>query len=223
MIRLLYTTRYHALAVLLLMLLALAPAMAQNEVYQGETSTLEVEQMNGDTYLWELYKDSTVNFAIDKPDCPPEMAYFVGANEGSSVQVKWVEPGRYFFKITAYDVSGCTSNIKIGIMKVKEAKPTATFTSPDPTLICSGETASLEVTLTGAAPWEITYTDGADSWTVKDISDSVYLLKISPNTPTVYWITEVKDAHGTNPEDSETVLVVVNPKPEIGRIYQYEP
>ena len=108
-------------------------------------------------------------------------------------------------------------------MKVLEAKPTATITSPDPMLICTGETASLEVTLTGKAPWDVTYTDGNDTWTEKGINDNVYQLKIIPVVSTIYWITEVKDAHGTNPEDSETVLVVVNPKPEIGRIYQYEP
>jgi hypothetical protein len=221
--KLLYTTRFHALAVLLLMLLALAPAIAQNDVYQGETTTLEVEQMPGDSYEWELYKDSTVNFAIVEPDCPPEMANFVGGNTGPSVQVEWIEPGRYFFKVTALDITGCTENIKIGIMDVLEAKPTATITSPDPMLICTGETASLEVTLTGKAPWDITYTDGTDTWTEKGITDSIFLLKINPGVSSIYWITEVKDAHGTNPEDSGSILVVVNPKPEIGRIYQYEP
>ena len=50
------------------MLSALAPAMAQtvvnqNVVYQGETTTLEVDSLTGDTYSWELYNDSTVNFA----------------------------------------------------------------------------------------------------------------------------------------------------------------
>jgi len=223
MIRLLYTTRFHTLAVLLLMLLALAPAKAQEPVYQGDTDTLTVKQMDGDTYMWELYDDGTVNFATVPGNCPTSKAEFVGGNTGPSVKVKWTEPGIYFFKVTAYDVSGCTSNIKIGIMEVLEAKPTATITSPDPMLICTGETASLEVTLTGKAPWEITYTDGTDSWTEKGITESVYQLKINTNVSTFYWITEVKDARGTNPEDSPSVLVVVSPKPEIGRIYQYEP
>lgn len=180
------------------MLLALAPAKAQTVVYQGETTTLEVEQMPGDSYKWELYKDSTVNFATDKPDCPPEMAYFVGVNEGSSVQVKWIEPGRYFFKVTAFDITGCTSNIKIGIMEVKEAKPTATITSPDQN-ICDGEAATIEVTLTGKGPWDLIYSDDAGNLkTITGITGSAYQLIVKPNSSTRYFITEVKDMNATN-------------------------
>jgi len=220
--KLLYIARYQAFAALLLMLSALAPAIAQNVVYQGETTTLAVDSIYGDSYSWELYNDSTVNFATVPGACPTSNAEFVGGdNIGPSVQVEWKLPGTYFFKVTAWDVSGCTQNIKIGIMEVLEAKPTATISSPDPMLICAGETASLEVTLTGKAPWDITYTDGANSWTEKGITDSVYQLKISPNVSTVYWITEVKNARGTNLQDSESVLVVVSPKPEIGRIYVF--
>jgi len=218
---LLYIARYPALAVLLLLLLALAPAMAQLVVYQGETSTLTVVQEPGDTYEWELYNNGTVNFATVPGNCPVTSAIFVGGNTGASVNVKWLEPGIYFFKVTAYDITGCTNNLKIGIVEVKPSIPTAVLTQPDPDWICIGDKTILEVTLTGVAPWEFTYTDGTSFWTVKDIADASYQLQLSPTATAQYWITSVKDIRGTNPTPSARVLIVVNPKPDISKIYQY--
>ena len=117
------------IAVVLLLLLALAPAMAQNVVYTGQTTPLAVEQTGFDTYKWELYNDGTVNFATEPGNCPTTMADFdpAGGNAGASVNVKWIEPGRYFFKVTGYDVAGCASNLKVGIIEVKVSVNTPNF------------------------------------------------------------------------------------------------
>ena len=221
MIRLLYIARYKALAVLLLQLMALAPAMAQNVVFQGETSTLAVEQKAADYYVWELYDDPTVDFAKVPGNCPVTSATFVGSNVGASVQVQWLKPGIYFYKVTAYDVTGCTMNLEIGKMEVKPSLPTAELLQPEPDWICIGEMALLEVKLTGVAPWEITYTDGSSFWTVSNITESTYNLQVSPPSTTQYWITSVKDVNATNLTPSARVVVVVNPKPDISKIYQY--
>lgn len=223
MIRLLYIARYKALAVLLLLLLALAPAMAQNVVYQGETSTLAVEQKPGDTYEWELYDNGLVNFATVPGNCPATSAIFVGGNNGASVNVQWIVPGIYFYKVTARDANGCTNNIKIGMMEVKVSLPIAVIAQPVPDWICVGEKANLEVTLTGAVPWGFTYTDGSNFWTVTNITDNIYQLQVSPKVTTQYWITEVTNIHGTNLMPSARVIVVVNPKPDINRIYPSGP
>jgi len=221
MIRLLYIARYQALAVLLLLLLALAPAKAQNVVFQGETTTLGVINVPGETYSWELYSDGTVNFVTVPGNCPATSATFVGGNTGASVNVKWLQPGFYFFKVTAWNVSGCTNNIKIGMIEVKPSLPTAEILPPVPDFVCIGEQITLQVKLTGLSPWEFTYTDGTDFWTVKGVTDPVYNLMIKPIGSAQYWITEVKNASGTNPTPSAKVVVVVNPKPEISKIYQY--
>jgi hypothetical protein len=220
--KLLYIARYRTLAVLLLLLLALAPALAQNVVYQGQTSTLTVQQEPGDTYDWEIYDNASVNFATVPGNCPVTSAIFVGGNIGVSVQVKWIKPGIYFFKVNARNITGCTNNIKIGMMEVKESLPTAIISVPDP--ICIGETASLEVTLTGTGPWEISYTNGISTWTVKGISTNTHILQVTPTLPgSNYWITVVKDAYGTNVVPSDKVWLEVKPKPMIVPIYQYEP
>ena len=116
--RLLYITRCLALAVNLLLLSALAPAMAQTVVYQGKISTLQVVQVPGHTYEWEIYNNPTVDFATAPGNCPASSATFIGSHFGASVNVQWFEVGLYFFKVTARDALGCTMNLKIGMIKV---------------------------------------------------------------------------------------------------------
>lgn len=219
--RLLYISRW-VMAVLLLLLLAVASAMAQDVVYQGQTTILDVEEVPGETYVWDMYNDSSVNFAItDGTAVTDGDVEFVGTRDGAMVNVNWKEPGIYFYKVTGLDAAGCTMNVKVGIMKVIEAKPTAVITSPDPDWICVGEAMNLEVIFTGTGPWEFTYTDGVDSYTVT-APETPYLLTVKPQVPTQYWITGVKDTYGSNDKESNRVWVIVYPKPESSRIYPYE-
>src|SRR5450759_1827840 len=108
--KLLYISRYLSLAVLLQLLLALAPVRAQNVAFTGETTTFAVEQQDGDTYKWDLYDNGSGNFATKTDYCPATSADFVGVNTGPSVDVKWMKAGIYFFKVTASNITGCTSN-----------------------------------------------------------------------------------------------------------------
>jgi len=107
-----------ALVVLQLLLLALAPARAQTIVSQGKITTLAVVQVPGHTYDWELYNDATINFATVAGNCPVTSATFSGSHLGSSVQVIWLMPGIYFYKVTARNALGCTMNLKIGMIRV---------------------------------------------------------------------------------------------------------
>jgi len=107
-----------AFVVLQLLLLALAPARAQTVVSQGKITTLAVVQIPGHTYEWELYNDATINFATVAGNCPVTSAAFTGSHLGSNVQVKWLIPGIYFYKVTARDALGCTMNLKIGMIRV---------------------------------------------------------------------------------------------------------
>ncbi len=217
--RLLHDIIRLALVVMLPLLMAMAPAMAQTVVYEGDTTPLSVTAVPGNTYLWELYSDGSVNFATVPGNCPTTSADFVNGNTGASINVKWLKSGIYFFKVTASD--GCTNNLKIGIVEVKAALPTATISPPDP--ICIGQTASLQVILTGTAPWDVTFTDGSKTWTETGITQSPYLLPVNPKTTTSYWITHVKDLNATNTLPSEHITLQVNPKPASSKIYLYQP
>lgn len=209
-------------AVWLLLLLAVAPAVAQNVVFEGEITTLSVEQMEGDTYLWELYNDSMVNFAIAVGTAVADGdADFVDTNTGSIVHVKWKEPGIYFFKVTAYDKDKCAMNLKIGKIKVIAAKPTAIITSPNPDWICMGDSLSLEIIFTGIGPWEFTYTDGQKKESLQAVK-SPFVLRVSPKEQTTYWITSVKDHLGNGNDetlDPEKIVISVYNKPRSSKIY----
>lgn len=208
----------------MLLLLALASAMAQEGVYTGQTTTLAVEQNGADTYQWELYSDSTVNFAVEPGD-PSPMAYadFVGGSAGTSVDVLWKKPGIYYFKVTSLDAAGCAMNIKVGRIKVLESLPTATITPPDIKGVCAGEAITLEITLTGKGPWSFTYTDGTKEWEITNVQDSQnpYFLVVNPGpvVTTQYWINKITDARATNTEISNKVTQVVNPLPAPPTIY----
>ena len=219
--RLLHDIKRLALAALLPLLLAMAPAMAQTVVYQGDTTPLSVVQVPGDTYQWELYSDGAVNFATTPGNCPVTSATFVGPSTGPSVSVQWLKTGTYFFKVTAFDPTNCANNLKIGMIIVQAALPTATITPPGP--ICMGESASLDVALTGTGPWNVTFTDGVNTWTVTAIASSPYVLNVSPQTITSYRVLQVTDQSETNTVPSASVVLQVNPKPASSKIYLYQP
>lgn len=108
--------------VILLVVLAVAPAAADGfSVYQGQTTQLSIDSNPGETYYWELYNDSTVDFAIIDGITISEYAEFVnGINSGPQVDVLWHHPGTYFFKITTLDATQCTNNIQIGRIVILE-------------------------------------------------------------------------------------------------------
>jgi hypothetical protein len=203
-------------------LMAMAPAMAQNTVYTGQTTPLSVIEVPGDNYTWELYNEVTgVNFAVVPGNCPASEAFFTGGvSTGAEVNVTWLEPGTYFYKVTATR-AGCTMNLKVGKLIVVESDPTATIAQPLP--VCKGDSTALNITLTGTAPWSIDVSDGTNTITYDNIMSSSFSINISPASTTTYTVTRVADAYGTNNTPSNSVTVTVNPKPGSSHIYQYEP
>ena len=194
--------------------------MGQDGVYQFETTTLQVEQEPGDTYTWEFYRDSTVNFATTPGDATSAEISFPGGNTGASIDVNWLDYGVFFYKVTSVNATSCTNNLKIGRIEILQGLPTATLSADS---ICTGDIGVLNVKLTGLAPWSITYTNGTSTETINDINDSAYQITIDPGpkTTTEYWITEVTDSRTTNTEESEHIILEVHPKPNSSRIYQH--
>jgi len=195
--------------------MTMAPAMAQtNNVYAGQTTALSVAEVPGDAYKWELYNDVTgVNFAVVPGNCPGQSAFFTGGiNIGSTVNVTWLTPGTYFFKVTAYQ-AGCTMNLKVGKMIVKESLLTATIAQPP--AVCMGKTAKLNITLPGTAPWGIDLSDGTNITSYSNISVNPFNIDVSPAITTSYTVTRVRDAYQENSDLSNTVTVTVNPNPYV--------
>lgn len=218
--RLLNIARYLALAVLLPALFSLAPTVDKVVVRLGDITTLSVDSVEGESYSWEIYNDSTVDFAVATATAVAngEARFVNDENTGGAVQVQWLKTGIYFYKVTAWNVTGCTNNLRIGIVKVVPEIPTAKLTT---TPICEGDPLLIHVSLTGTPEWSFTITDGKNSWDFSAVPDTAYdaVINPPPKIPTSYWVTHVQDPWGENITPSDTVLQVVNPKPATSVIY----
>jgi len=128
----------HALAVLLPLLLTPVAARAQTTVYEGVTSQINVINVPGNTYSWEIYTDAPVDFAVVQGNCPVASASFAGANTGAGVSINWIKPGIYFYKVTARDAALCAMNFKVGMFKVMPAEAVAVITGISQTGACLG-------------------------------------------------------------------------------------
>ena len=207
-------------------LLSLSHARAQGDtVCVGASSSWAVEAVPGHNYTWELYNDvDGLNLALVPGNCPSSEAYFIGGvNTGDSVEVMCLVAGTYFIKVTATDT--CTDNIKVGRIVVIPCYSYAEFL--DPTPVCAGDTALLTLEIEGApGPWDVTYTDGANTWTIEGIDESPYTFQ-HVSTPTdpgsyTYWVISVTNPYGmTNTVPSGPVTLIVKPKPVTSQIYRY--
>lgn len=219
------------LLVVIPVLLSMAPAMAQTKnVFVGQSVELSVVAIPGDTYVWELYNTATnVNFASDAGNCPPTVAIFTGGiNTGPVVHVTWLNPGTYFYKVTAQR-SGCSMNLKVGKIIVGNSLLTINL-SVDQSSICMGQSTNLEANFSGTPPVSITYRIVNPDGTILDLtvnnpSGNPALIPFTPSTSGTYTfeVISVTDANMTNNTPSNLVTVTVNPKPGKSRIYQYDP
>lgn len=229
--RLLNTVCYKVWSVWLLVLLALAPAIAQNVVCQGEISQLKVEQKPGDTYEWELYDDGTVNFATTRGVSSAAYATLIGANTGPEIKVQWFQTGVYFVKVTAHDARGCTSNLKIGKMKVIPSIPSATLKVTPEEKCDDGSSAKLEVTFSGPGPWNmiVQMNDLGSGRVTSEVystvpeTDNPKVIGIRPNSTTEYTVIEVSNKYGVQTDLSNTVKLTVHPLPQTTPIYLKQP
>ncbi|MCS6905360.1 MAG: fibronectin type III domain-containing protein [Bacteroidia bacterium] len=98
-------------------------------------------------------------------------------------------------------ISGnCTSSVSTVEVRVSN-RPTATI-SGSPAPICLGQFVALTVTLSGTAPWSISYSEnGGTPITVNNINFSPYTLIVTPTATGLrnYTLTSVTDAAACNP------------------------
>ncbi len=216
----------YIIRLLLLLIIAgttMAHAMAQTDsVYAGQNSDLKVIGFTGDTYVWELYNDVTgIDFVAVPGNCLPSEAYFTGGiNTGTTVNVTWLVPGTYFFKVTATR-PGCSNNLKVGRMIVREALPTSIIAQP--AAICIGSESILSIELTGTAPWSVELSDGITTTTYDSITTSPFTINVSPTVTTSYTVTRLSDVNGVNMIPSNTATLIVKPRPITSPIIQYGP
>jgi uncharacterized protein (TIGR02145 family) len=143
----------------MMLVLSVAEAMGQaNSVPAGQSTNLGVIPIPGATYAWDLYiNDVAVNFATVPGNCPATDAYFTAGNTSPTVEVTWVTPVTYFFRVIVTAPDGCM-NLKMGQMEVIDCPaPVVTF-SPCFDVVTSVEARPFR--LKGGLPLNGVYSGG---------------------------------------------------------------
>ena len=111
------------------------------------------------------------------------------------------------YVLTVTDANGCVSNNAPSVTINVNPKPTATVSGS--AAICPGGAALVSAALTGAGPWNVTWSDGV---TQSGVAASPATRSVSPGATTTYTVVAVSDTHcaGTS---SGGALVTVNPRP----------
>ena len=213
---------------ILLVILTVATATAQKPVHHIDADQCEIIEFSvvewpGDRYTWDIYRDSTVNFANAKGDVDPVPYFENGMYAGSTVRVLGLEPGRYFLRVMVWDETTCTNNLLVFSLEVHENKPEATIEGSE---ACYGEPVVFKIILTGNGPWDLTYTYGDGTATlnlngVVEPEQTVILPALPAGTHDV-WVKTIIDQCTENLVPSEKGRVVIFPKPVNSKIYPVE-
>jgi hypothetical protein len=206
-------------------------AMAQKavpyyEVEQCDTiefSVVDIPGLPTDRYTWDLYRDSTVNFATEQGDVGP-VPYFVNdMYQGSTVQVTGLEAGRYFLRVMIWNEEVCTNNLMVFMFDVTEHVPYAVLYADS---VCYGEPTMLKVVFTGTGPWGavVTYSDGTVALNLNGETENEVTRSIPPLPvgQTVFHIVQVSDKCTVNDQIVEKAVAHIYPRPRSSRIYVSE-
>lgn len=214
---------------ILLVLLTVASVVAQKavpsfEVVQCDTLQFEIEEFPGDEYTWDLYRDSTGNFAQNQGDMESAI-YFENGDyrDVSSVRVLGLPAGNYFLRVMAWDEVACTNNLMVFRMEVIEPPPPEVFGDS----LCIGDVPLVRVIFTGNGPWdfEYAYGDGANTVNLVGHTDdpeiTIPILEPLPVGEHTFWIISVEDCVAKEYPISErpSTGILIYPKPTRSKIY----
>ncbi|MBK7174406.1 MAG: PKD domain-containing protein, partial [Bacteroidales bacterium] len=124
------------------------------------------------------------------------------------------ESGNVILTLKAFSNAPCTDSIVDQMMLDIYPLPTAVLSGG--TAVCEGDTAMLTIEFTGTAPWNVTYSNGAASTTISNITASPYLFSvIAPVGSINYTLTALTDSHcaATAAQLSGSALIIVHPTP----------
>jgi|GEM_PF-1854807 len=118
--------------------------------------------------------------------------------------------GKYY-RVVLTGNSGCGTTNSKAVLLLARPLPTATFTNA--AAVCGLTSQTLGVTLTGTAPWTITYSNGSTTTTVNNITSSPYYFTVSPAAQTTYTLTSVADAYCSNSSLTGATSTTLYPTP----------
>ena len=218
---------------ILLVMLAVANATAQKpvqhfEIEQCDTLEFSVVEWPGDRYTWDIYTDSSVNFAQEGGDMEPAVYFEDKMYQGSTVRVVGLPPGQYFLRVMVWDEVECTNNLMVFSIDVLERIPEAIMVGDS---LCIGEPALTKIVFTGTGPWDVVvaYGDELNPSTINlnGISEPEYyvppIMGLNEGE-TEIWVMEISDGcvESYLVPDPQKARIIIYPKPTNSRIYQVD-
>lgn len=114
--------------------------------------------------------------------------------------------------VSVTDSTGCTGSVSGAASVAISPRPSAQISGAE--IICSGDTASIDISLSGSAPWMITYSNGTYTYTINSITDSTYTINVTPGVTTVYTLVSVSDSTGcAGGAVAGSATIIVHPVP----------
>ncbi len=89
--------------------------------------------------------------------------------------------------------------------------PSATLSGT--TAVCAGQSATLTISLTGAAPYTFVYTDGTTPVTVTGHPTNTYTFTVTPSAAVTYTLVSMEDNHGCEGTLSGSATVTIHAQP----------
>jgi gliding motility-associated-like protein len=130
---------------------------------------------------------------------------------GSPIPVSPATSTSYTLSGTVTDANGCSVAGSGSFLVIVNPTPTASISS-SPGTLCSGGSSTLTFTLTGTAPFNVSYSDGTTNFDLTGIS-SGHTVSISPTATTTYTVTSFSDATSCVGVGGSSATVTVNPSP----------
>lgn len=190
-----------------------------------EQIELSVVEWPGDRYTWDIYADSTTNFAQFKGDMDPALYFQKGMYEGATVTVENLPVGRYFVRVMVWDEVNCTNNLLVFMLDILEHIPYAELIGDS---LCYGEPLKLKIVFSGPGPWKAIYTygDGTDhinlnndEWIYESEYEFTPLIPPLPVGDTEFWILQVTDQCKVGDQVVDKQVVRIYPRPTNSKIY----
>ncbi|MCU4176121.1 gliding motility-associated C-terminal domain-containing protein [Carboxylicivirga sp. N1Y90] len=163
---------------------------------------------------WDLvYTDGTTDFPINGIVASPHVVSVTPA-VNTSYTIK---------SLSDSNVPVCAAAVLTGQADITVLSRPTSVISGDAS-ICDGESTDLSIVLTGASDWDLTYTDGTNTFN-ETISSSPHTISVSPSavpanaqTAYPYLVTALVDANGCVANFGDMTggaIVIVNPIPNV--------
>ncbi len=164
-------------------------------ICDGETAQITVDLSGGSFPYSIVYTNGTDTYTANNINSSP---YTINVTTASSESISLV---------SASDAT-CTGSVS-GMANIT-VNPLPTLNLSGNPEICEGETADLSFTLTGTAPFNITYSDGTNTYTENGIMSSPYNVSVSPSVTTTYTAVSISDASCTGSVSGSAMVTVHN-------------